>query len=203
MFEGCLEARASHFVWYISGSAPPDSIQTFSTSVKVLENSEISKQLKKFWDLEEVEVSRDQSDGDLYCEQLFNTTTAREDDGKYVVRLPFKQEFPKDLYLGPSKYMAFAQYSRMENTLAKTSDLQKQYTNVLQEYKDLSHMEEVKSDEKADRVSSFFLPHHAILKPESTSTKVRVVFNASKKSKSGWSLNDVLYTGPILQISCR
>ena len=93
MFEGCLKARASHFGWHISGSAPPDSIQTFSTSVQVYENSEISKQLKKFGDLEEVEVARDQFDGDLYCEQLFNTTTAREDDSKYVVRLPFKQEF--------------------------------------------------------------------------------------------------------------
>ena len=123
----------------------------------------------------------------------------RGDRGKYVVRLPFKKEFPKDIYLGPTKCMAFAQYSRMETTLAKTPHLQRQYTDVLQEYEDLTPMEEVKGEEKGDRVSRVCLPHHAILKPESTSNKVRVVFNASKKSKIGWTLNDVLHTGPILQ----
>uniref|UniRef100_A0A1I8NZF9 Reverse transcriptase domain-containing protein n=2 Tax=Stomoxys calcitrans TaxID=35570 RepID=A0A1I8NZF9_STOCA len=46
---------------------------------------------------------------------------------------------------------------------------------------------------------SFYLPHHAVVKPERTTTKVRVVFNASKKTSTGCSLNDILHTGPILQ----
>ena len=102
--------------------------------------------MKTFWDLEDVEVSRVQSDSDIYCEQLSTTTTVRGDDGKYVVRLAFKREFPKDIYLGP------AQYSRMETILAKTPDLQRQYTDGLQQYEDLSHMEKVKGDEKGNRV---------------------------------------------------
>lgn len=47
---------------------------------------------------------------------------------------------------------------------------------------------------------SFYLPHHSVLKPESRSTKVRVVFNASKKTTSGLSLNDILHVGPTLQL---
>ncbi|XP_068140041.1 uncharacterized protein [Drosophila tropicalis] len=38
-----------------------------------------------------------------------------------------------------------------------------------------------------------------IFKPDSTTTKVRVVFNASSKSTNGVSLNDILYPGPVLQ----
>ena len=54
-------------------------------------------------------------------------------------------------------------------------------------------------ESKEEKQSSFFLPHHAVVKPESKSTKVRVVFNASKKTGSGFSLNDVLHQGPTLQ----
>ncbi|KAH8357074.1 hypothetical protein KR200_003634, partial [Drosophila serrata] len=44
-----------------------------------------------------------------------------------------------------------------------------------------------------------YLPHHAVLKPESTSTKLRVVFNASSPSTNENSLNDILHAGPVLQ----
>ncbi|XP_068158789.1 uncharacterized protein [Drosophila tropicalis] len=47
--------------------------------------------------------------------------------------------------------------------------------------------------------NNFYLPHHAVFKPDSTTTKVRVVFNASSKSTNGVSLNDILYPGPVLQ----
>lgn len=44
----------------------------------------------------------------------------------------------------------------------------------------------------------FYLPHHAVFK-ESTTTKLRVVFNASCKTANGRSLNDEMLVGPKLQ----
>ena len=44
-----------------------------------------------------------------------------------------------------------------------------------------------------------YLPHHGVLKMESTSTKLRPVFTASCQSESGMALNDVLCVGLTIQ----
>jgi hypothetical protein len=49
------------------------------------------------------------------------------------------------------------------------------------------------------RNNIFFLPPHAFLKPDCTTTKTRVDFDASAKTTSGISLNDIVMTGPIIQ----
>jgi hypothetical protein len=53
-------------------------------------------------------------------------------------------------------------------------------------------------DSKSDKLI-FFLPHHAVFKESSTTTKTRVVFDASAKSATGISLNDILMVGPTVQ----
>ncbi|XP_025420902.1 uncharacterized protein LOC112691005 [Sipha flava] len=50
-----------------------------------------------------------------------------------------------------------------------------------------------------DNVLNYYIPNHCVLKPESKTTKLRVVFNASARTSAGISLNDSLYTGPKLQ----
>ena len=46
--------------------------------------------------------------------------------------------------------------------------------------------------------SAYYLPSHGVIKLSSTTTKLRVVFDASAKSTSGISLNDILLFGPNL-----
>ena len=44
-----------------------------------------------------------------------------------------------------------------------------------------------------------YLPHHCVVKPDKATTKVRVIYDASAKSKpSSTSLNECLYRGPVL-----
>ncbi len=49
--------------------------------------------------------------------------------------------------------------------------------------------------------SVFYLPMHAVRKEQSTTTKIRAVFDASAKSFSGVSLNDTLLVGPTVHPS--
>ncbi|GBM73474.1 hypothetical protein AVEN_6799-1 [Araneus ventricosus] len=46
--------------------------------------------------------------------------------------------------------------------------------------------------------TGYFLPHHAVLREQKDSTKVRRVFDASSKGKGALSLNDCLESGPNL-----
>lgn len=46
---------------------------------------------------------------------------------------------------------------------------------------------------------SYYLPHHAVFKESSTSTKLRVVFDASAKTDTNVSLNDALLKGPCIK----
>lgn len=47
--------------------------------------------------------------------------------------------------------------------------------------------------------NEYFLPHHAVEKLDSVSTKLRVVFDGSCQTSNGLSLNEVLLKGPTVQ----
>ncbi|XP_075163141.1 uncharacterized protein LOC142235769 [Haematobia irritans] len=198
---GTTSAYNTVFGWVLSGPIRAETVQSFSIRVPEDETRLLHELIRKFWETEEVLSEPPPSKESEFCENFYKSTTIRREDGRYMVRLPFKQEFPQFVSLGSSRFMALAQYSRMERTLSRNPELHAQYEAVLNEYLKLGHMEEVSPCELSqnDSFRSYYLPHHAVLRPEHKTTKLRIVFNASRKTKSGFSLNDVLYTGPTLQ----
>lgn len=60
----------------------------------------------------------------------------------------------------------------------------------MNEYEALGHMELV-ADKDNSKIN-YDSPHHGVIKESSTTTKLRVVFNASASSYSGLSLNNEL-----------
>ena len=76
------------------------------------------------------------------------------------------------------------------------------FDGVMQEYFDLGHAEPVPTaDLEKPEKDVFYLPMHAVNKESSTTTKIRAVFDASAKSSSGVSLNDLLLVGPTVHSS--
>ncbi|XP_017791904.1 PREDICTED: uncharacterized protein LOC108573925 [Habropoda laboriosa] len=55
------------------------------------------------------------------------------------------------------------------------------------------------SETKEAQSESYYLPHHAVSKQTSTTTKLRVVFDGSAKTSTGISLNDSQKVGPTVQ----
>lgn len=81
--------------------------------------------------------------------------------------------------------------------LIKNEDIRLQYIKFMKDYEHLGHMQKVDINTISD--PKYIIPHHCVLKPDSSTTKLRVVFDASAKTSSGYSLNDLMYTGPTVQ----
>ncbi|KAL0849544.1 hypothetical protein ABMA28_013810 [Loxostege sticticalis] len=91
--------------------------------------------------------------------------------------------------------MAYRCLLQLESRLQKNSDLYDQYRAFIQEFLDLGHAHYIDKFSPADQ-DAYYMPHFAVLRPDSVTTKLRTVFNASAKTSSGLSLNDVLFEGP-------
>jgi len=125
----------------------------------------------------------------------FKQNTIRDDEGRFVVRLPVK---PSITELGSTLAMATSRYLNIERRLQRDECLRKEYTQFMQEYISLGHMKEATESISSNHIDCY-LPHHAIVKASSLTTKVRVVFDASARSTTGLSLNEVLKCGPTVQ----
>ncbi|XP_033231617.1 uncharacterized protein LOC117182625 [Belonocnema kinseyi] len=92
---------------------------------------------------------------------------------------------------------AFQRLHSLERKFEKDPFLKEQYTECIHGYlKDL-HMTQVPDHEPIDHV--FYLPHHAVVITSSLTRRVRVVFDGSAKTCSGFALNDSLMIGPTIQ----
>lgn len=194
--KGMPVLQKSHFGWIISGSLCPLKFQTTSCHLNI-EHIKIQEQLEKFWKVEEcLPVSRFSKE-ELECERFFVDTTKRDKFGNFIVSLPTRENIQD---LGQSKDFAFKRLIGIEKRLSNNENLRRHYHDFMQEYIDMGHMSLVESDE--DEASSSricYLPHHPVLKVSSLTTKCRVVFDASAKTTSNLSLNDVLKVGPKIQ----
>ncbi|XP_050305074.1 uncharacterized protein LOC126742475 [Anthonomus grandis grandis] len=184
------------FGWIVSGRLPCSNNndndeqgqhQTFC-NLSVTEN--LSQQIERFWKLEEVQPTMILKKEELECEELFVTTTKHNKDGRFIVQLPTKGNIKN---IGSSLKMAEKRFLKLERKLGANQALKNEYSHFLQEYEELGHMSKLNENDIVNNVECvYYMPHHAVVKEDSTTTKLRVVFDASAKTDRGISLNEEL-----------
>ncbi|XP_039309090.1 uncharacterized protein LOC105201565 [Solenopsis invicta] len=191
--------------WVIAGSMPSNErkdtnnvqmINIFHCSLAEDEN--LDKTIKQFWEIENYAncTKSKWSNEEARCEQIYKDTTTRDDHGRFVVSLPFKSE---DTTIGETRNTALKRLNQIERRFKNDKLYYERYLQFMREYYELQHMSLVESFNVNDNKRVVYLPHHGVVKETSSTTKLRVVFNASSKGSTGRSLNDILMTGPILQ----
>lgn len=183
--------------WIISGKTATLAIHTENSQVMsaiVRDHVDMDAALKRFWEIEEVvRAEHCHTPEEIRCEAHFVETHQRDDTGRYIVRLPFATSPPQ---LGSSRDAAARRLGCIERRLNAQPKLREQYHQFMSEYADLGHMQLANGPPAA---GAYYLPHHFVTKESSTTTKLRVVFDASAKSSTGKSLNDWQLIGPRLQ----
>ena len=115
-------------------------------------------------------------------------------DGRYWVELPFNDQ--KD-DIGDNYLVARARLKSLYcNTLKNDPELLQKYDAIVQEQKSSGVVEQVESVGVPGNV--YYMPHKPVVRPDRSTTKVRMVFDASSKARQNPSVNDCLFAGPLL-----
>ncbi|XP_057339388.1 uncharacterized protein LOC130676895 [Microplitis mediator] len=181
----------------VLGQASTESQSRPLRSFHLTSNEDLQDALTKVWVLEEAPTASETHLNlmESECEEHFSATHHRDDSGRYVVRLPLNSDVSR---LGNSKLTAQRCLQCLLKRLSSDVILKERYFKFLQEYEDLGHMVAVPIN-APEPSHTHYLPHHGVLREQSTSTKLRVVFNGSSKTSSQVSLNDIMHTGPKTQ----
>ena len=189
--------------WVLSGPAgvaePEEStvslVNAHTLRVEGITNKELDNTLRLFWELESLGI--EEVANDPVCDRFASTLQVK--NGRYEVSLPWRK-YHDDL---PDNYsLSRRRLHGLLKRLQQNPEVLREYDSIIREQLERGIVEEVKDPEV-----THYLPHHAVIRQDKETTKVRVIYDASARS-SGPSLNDGLHTGPrfnqrILEILLR
>ena len=198
----------SKFGWLLSGPTNIPSSTNDSNVVSNLiisgepflneanDNDEIVSMLKTFWETESAGIV-----DDSMCErQVPNITVKRNDisfNGRhYETGLPWKEDCaPTSNNYG----MCVSRLRSLHHKLKNEPNLLSEYDKIIQQQCETGIVERVPKSNSAnelDATSVHYSPHHAVVRRNRETTKVRIVYDGSAKcSKKERSLNDCLEVG--------
>eukprot|EP00731_Ephydatia_muelleri_P025583 Em0017g666a len=193
--------------WVLSGpiSTPDQAESSHSIMTHVIHvdcqslDSTLNDTMKSFWELESFGIP--DADRSLYDEYR---DTIRFHEGRYEVQLPWKM--PRQNL--PNNYdLSLKRLKGLLHRLKHDCDILLEYDTTIKTQLQQGIIERVEEPKIVDTSGVHYIPHHAVIRRDKTTTKLRIVYDASSKT-DGFSLNDCLNPGPkfdqrILDILCR
>ncbi|XP_057659301.1 uncharacterized protein LOC130895773 [Diorhabda carinulata] len=205
--------------WIIAGTIPNsasfnsvniqnnDSVFTSCNHISI-SNKDLSSSLSKFWEQEEIPSKSILSSDDELAETIFQNSTQILENGRFQVNFPLKSE-KEHHKLSESFLIAKRRFLSLENRIHKNPELFSEYSKFISEYVNLGHAKYVTLNlTNSKNELKYFIPHLCVIREQSISTKLRVVFDSSCPTSTGVSLNDITLKGyqvqpDLFDILCR
>ncbi|GFU09776.1 integrase catalytic domain-containing protein [Trichonephila clavipes] len=156
-----IELADSNFHMPVTGTLPQSQQQA---NCCLISEPSLDITVKKFFELESLpddskEITK--SEEEIYCEKHFVSTYKRDKTGRFIVRLPIKENV--ETLLGYSKENAIKRLNGIWEKSNKNNTMGTLYKEFMNEYELLGHMEEIKN-ETLDKIN-YYIPHHSVYKP--------------------------------------
>ncbi|XP_011408081.1 PREDICTED: uncharacterized protein LOC105315219 [Amphimedon queenslandica] len=185
-------AMETRIGWVLSGPATlvygqDDSATLITHTLQVSGLKSLDEQLRSFWEIESLGILED----DVVTVNDFERNISFH-DGRYEVPLPWKVS---QLELPDNYRLCYNRLMSLLHRLRRNPDIIREYDAVIKDQIDKGIVEIVSNPEQSETDNTHYLPHHAVLRQDKETTKLRIVYDASAK-EDGFSLNDCLYTGP-------
>ncbi|GFV33952.1 integrase catalytic domain-containing protein [Trichonephila clavipes] len=162
------------------------------------EEESISTELRRLWEIESLGIldkgSVTLGNGD---EEIFSEFDKSVNfiDSRYRVNLPWKPGMREALQ--NNKTVARKRFEGLVRRFKCDHELFCKYKDVIDDYVREGIVERTSCDSLLDS-QGFYLPHHAVIRSDKTTSPIRIVFDGSAHENGQSSLNQSLYTGPNL-----
>ncbi|XP_054259498.1 uncharacterized protein LOC128984223 [Macrosteles quadrilineatus] len=94
LIKGKPSALSTIFGWILMGDVPKQPMQQHELNSLFVSSQSTDRLLEKFWEMEEINLPKPLSPSDQACEDHYQSTIQRDNTGRYVASLPFKDVKP-------------------------------------------------------------------------------------------------------------
>ncbi|CAL8087563.1 unnamed protein product [Orchesella dallaii] len=195
--ESGMVAIETLFGWTLGGRVPVAATNLAVSLTSTMMNTYTD--ITHLWSLEAIGIKdpievKSKEEEEQQALKQFRENVARDEDGRYVVSLPWKES--ANLNLPSNRSVAEKRLQRATNQLLKQQQFTS-YNEVFRGWENEGLIVTISEENGKEQDRGHYLPHRPVFK-ESTTTPVRPVFDASCKIGKFPSLNDCLYKGPNL-----
>ncbi|GBO14291.1 hypothetical protein AVEN_259109-1 [Araneus ventricosus] len=182
--------------WSLQGRCD-ELTESILVNFVISERELVSAEVRRFWELESLGIRGDGIDTGLNEQDILKEfdESIQFVDNRYCVKLPWKEGMQEKL--GTNRQVALRRFNGLVEGFKRDPELYREYGEVINGYLEEGIVERCTSERLADE-SSFYLPHHAVVRDDKVSSRLRIVFDGASHAEGQYSLNDCLNTGPNL-----